>query len=128
MNTWKQITIKNGETTNERIITSDHFVQMLAQMIFLRQAGEDVTLLPEADSNYAVTAYICTRVHNDGTLVVTRFVKQEQTATRYIYTEKGAAIMANRFPGIKAGDTYDRPITKSILKQYLKAGFIAEAK
>lgn len=126
MNTWKQITIKNGETTNERIITSDHFVQMLAQMIFLRQAGEDLTLLPEADSNYAVTAYICTRVHEDGNLVVTRFEKQEQTTTRYIYTEKGAA--AAKSHGAKAGDPYERPVTKSILKQYLKAGFIAEVK
>ena len=47
---------------------------------------------------------------------------------RYVYTEKGAAIMAKRFPGIKAGDTYDRPVSKSILKQYVKAGFIAEVK
>jgi len=47
---------------------------------------------------------------------------------QYIYTEKGAAIMARRFPGIKAGDTYDRPVTKDILKQYVKAGFIAKKK
>lgn len=47
---------------------------------------------------------------------------------QYVYTEKGAAIMAQRFPGIKAGDTYDRPVSKSTLKQYVKAGFIAEAK
>ena len=76
MKTWKQITIKNGEVAHERIIASDHFVKLLAQMIFLRQAGEDLTLMPEADSNYAVTAYICTRVHKDGTLVVTRFEQQ----------------------------------------------------
>lgn len=37
---------------------------------------------------------------------------------QYIYTEQGAAIMARRFPGIKAGDTYDRPVSKAILKQY----------
>ena len=75
MSTWKQITIKNGEVASERIIDSDRFVSMLAQMIFLRQAGEDLTLLSETDSNYAVTAYVCTRNHKDGT-VVTRFEKQ----------------------------------------------------
>lgn len=47
---------------------------------------------------------------------------------QYIYTEKGATIMAKRFPGIKAGDIYDRPVKKSILRQYVKAGFIAEKK
>lgn len=47
---------------------------------------------------------------------------------QYIYTEKGAAAMARRFPGVKAGDTYDRPVSKSILRQYVKAGFIAEKK
>ena len=47
---------------------------------------------------------------------------------QYIYTEKGAAAMAKRFPGVKAGDIYDHPVSKSILKQYVKAGFIAEAK
>lgn len=47
---------------------------------------------------------------------------------KYIYTEKGAAIMARRFHGIKAGDPYDRPVTKDILKQYVKAGFIAKKK
>lgn len=52
--------------------------------------------------------------------------KQEQTTTRYIYTEKGAA--AAKSHGAKAGDPYERPVTKSILKQYLKAGFIAEVK
>ena len=47
---------------------------------------------------------------------------------QYIYTEKGAAIMARRFPGIKAGDPYNRPVSKSILRQYVKAGFITEKK
>jgi len=47
---------------------------------------------------------------------------------QYVYTEKGAAAMAKRFPNVKAGDIYDRPVRKSILRQYVKAGFIAEAK
>lgn len=75
MNNWKQITIKNGEVTNECIIDSDKFVGLLAQMHFLRQGGEDMTLLPETDSNYAITAYVCTRCHKD-VVVVTRFEKQ----------------------------------------------------
>ena len=47
---------------------------------------------------------------------------------QYIYTEKGAAIMARRFPGTKAGDPYERPVSKDILKQYVNAGFIAKNK
>lgn len=46
---------------------------------------------------------------------------------RYVYTEKGAAAQAWRFPGIKAGDPYDRPVSKSCLKSYIKNGFIAVA-
>ena len=45
---------------------------------------------------------------------------------KYVYTEKGAAAMARRFPNIKAGDTYNRPVSKATLKQYVKAGYIAE--
>lgn len=79
MKTWKQITIKNGEVTSERTIDSDKFVKLLAQMIFLRQAGEDLTLMPEtADSDYSVTAYVCTRCHKDGTVVVSRFEVVEE--------------------------------------------------
>ena len=51
-------------------------------------------------------------------------MKQEQTK-RYVYTEKGAA--AAKSHGAKAGDPYDRPVSKSILKQYARAGFIAPA-
>ena len=46
---------------------------------------------------------------------------------RYVYTEKGAAAMAWRFPGTKAGDTYDRPVPKGTLKSYVRMGYIAEA-
>lgn len=45
---------------------------------------------------------------------------------QYIYTEKGAA--AANSHGAKAGDPYTRPVSKSIIRQYIKAGFIAEAK
>lgn len=45
---------------------------------------------------------------------------------QYVYTEKGAA--AAKSHGAKAGDPYNRPVSKSTLKQYVKAGFIAEAK
>lgn len=49
----------------------------------------------------------------------------DEQPKRYVYTEKGAA--AAKVP-TKAGDTYDRPVSKTTLKQYVKAGFIAEAK
>lgn len=52
----------------------------------------------------------------------------EEQPKRYVYTEKGAAAVAWRFPGVKAGDTYNRPVSKSCLRQYVKTGFIAEAK
>ena len=52
-------------------------------------------------------------------------MKQDQTP-RYIYTEKGAA--AAKSHGAKAGDPYNRPVSKSILRQYVKAGFITEKK
>ena len=45
---------------------------------------------------------------------------------QYIYTEKGAA--AAKSHGAKAGDPYERPVSKSILRQYVKAGYIAEVK
>lgn len=50
---------------------------------------------------------------------------QEQPK-RYIYTEKGASKAPSHHA--KAGDPYNRPVSKSILRQYLKAGFIEEAK
>ena len=43
---------------------------------------------------------------------------------QYIYTAKGAA--AAKSHGAKPGDPYTRPVSKSILRQYVKAGFIAE--
>lgn len=44
---------------------------------------------------------------------------------RYVFTEKGAASWGR---GVQAGDIYDRPVRKSVLKQYIRAGFIAEAR
>lgn len=35
--------------------------------------------------------------------------------------------MAWRFPGVKAGDIYDRPVPKGTLKSYVRMGYIAEA-
>lgn len=51
----------------------------------------------------------------------------DEQPKRYVYTEKGAAAMAWRFPGIKAGDIYDRPVPKGTLKSYVRMGYIAEA-
>lgn len=48
--------------------------------------------------------------------------KNEQQPKQYVYTEKGARIHST-----KPGDPYTRPVKKSILKQYVKAGFITEA-
>ena len=45
---------------------------------------------------------------------------------KYIYTEKGAAVMSFIYPSIKAGDTYDRPVSNATLKKYAKAGYLAE--
>lgn len=49
---------------------------------------------------------------------------EDEQPKRYVFTEKGAAAKGS---GAKAGDIYDRPVSKSILKQYVRAGFIAEA-
>lgn len=51
----------------------------------------------------------------------------DEQPKRYVYTERGAAAQAWRFPCIKAGDTYDRPVNKSCLKSYVRMGYIAEA-
>ena len=51
--------------------------------------------------------------------------EETEQPKRYVFTEKGAAAKGS---GAKAGDIYDRPVSKSILKQYVRAGFIAEAK
>ena len=45
---------------------------------------------------------------------------------QYVYTEKGAAAAPSH--GAKAGDPYERPVSKSILRQYVRAGFITEKK
>ena len=50
--------------------------------------------------------------------------RAEEQPKRYVFTGKGAAAKGS---GAKAGDIYDRPVSKSILKQYVRAGFIAEA-
>lgn len=54
-------------------------------------------------------------------LVISKFFTAEQPS-RYVYTEKGAKIH-----GTKPGDPYTRTVSKTAIKQYLKAGFIAKA-
>lgn len=50
--------------------------------------------------------------------------EEAEQPKRYVFTEKGAASWGR---GVQAGDIYDRPVRKSVLKQYIRAGFIAEA-
>lgn len=51
----------------------------------------------------------------------------DEQPKRYVYTEKGAAAMAWRFPGTKAGDIYDHPVPKGTLRSYVRMGYIAAA-
>lgn len=44
----------------------------------------------------------------------------------YILTEKGAESYRRFGTPAQAGDPYDRPVSESLKKKYVKAGFITE--
>ena len=63
MTMWKQITNRPDAIVNERVIDSEKLLSMMAQLHFLKQAGEDIVLHEEVDAHYHVTAYIVERKH-----------------------------------------------------------------
>ena len=56
-----------------RFIEPDKLVQMLANLILFKQAGDDIELPEDVDSKYCVTKYIVYRTRNDGTVVRNEF-------------------------------------------------------
>ena len=49
----------NGEKSDEvRVLTAHEMVERLAQVMFLRQAGENIRLSTECDENYDTAKYI----------------------------------------------------------------------
>jgi len=73
---WQQTTTRRDGRQTTRIINEARLARHLAQVSFLRQAGEEIKLSMEHDRMYHVTAYVITRPHKDGNAVVTnRFEK-----------------------------------------------------
>lgn len=76
---WTQYTYKNGELAyGPTPRTADDMVRILAQLHFLRQAGEDLTVGQDVDKNYDTVAYSVTRNLKDRTLQY-QFVKEEES-------------------------------------------------
>lgn len=73
---WRQIThYKEEDKTRE--ITDESMIRMMAQVMFLKQAGEDITLgIGCTNENYEVTTYVVTR-KNGGKVVVNEFVHEK---------------------------------------------------
>ena len=66
MNTWIQYTYRDGELTSTLERTADDMVRMLAQMHFLRQADEDITVgIGAEDELFNITCYTVHRRYKD---------------------------------------------------------------
>ena len=75
MANWKQKTVvEGGKTYSERIIDSDKFLGIMAQLHFERQAGIEVTVGHEVDEYYRTVAYTVVRKCKNKT-VTYRFEK-----------------------------------------------------
>lgn len=57
--------INNVEEYESKVLTADEMVRRLAQIMFLRQSGEDIRLTTETDENFEVTKYIMIRNYSD---------------------------------------------------------------
>ena len=66
--------------------TAEDMVRLLAQLHFLKQAGEDITLDRTINERCEVTRYIVTRKMRDG-IVVHTYDIVDDILMRYIYTE-----------------------------------------
>lgn len=76
MATWTQNTLVtyNDGTTKKyepRLRSADRMVGLLAQVSFLRQAGEDIELHQETDNDFRVVRYIIRRHAKDREIVNT---------------------------------------------------------
>lgn len=71
MANWKQYTYVNGEPKDTTyILSADEMVSRLAQILFLRQAGEDIELEKAVkDADYEALVYKATRKLRDRTVV-----------------------------------------------------------
>ena len=65
-----QTTFVNGEQKyTPHYLSSDEMVARLAQIMFLRQSGTDITLHQDTDEMWCATRYIVSMTHPDGRII-----------------------------------------------------------
>lgn len=72
---WKQITTRRDGSVTEILRTDEKMLGLMAQMHFLRQAGEDITVSEECDDDWNVVAYTAIRKYKEGTFCTYRWEK-----------------------------------------------------